>query len=140
MFNRFTLVLFSIVVIGASVAWVLSAPRPLVSAELAGLTEGVVGSGEQVFWAGGCASCHAAPNSTGSDKLKLSGGLEFKTPFGEFVAPNISPHPTSGLGKWSLNDFANAMKRGVRPDGAHYYPAFPYTSYTHITNTDISNL
>lgn len=96
--------------------------------------------GRVMFWAGGCASCHAAPKSKGDAKLLLGGGLELKTPFGIFRAPNISPDKTNGIGEWSKEDFANAMLKGVSPDGEHYFPAFPYTSYARMTNEDVMNL
>ena len=139
MFNRLTLVVLCLAVLGAA-AWILSAPRPLNSQMLVGLSAGSAAAGEQVFYAGGCSSCHAVPKAEGKDNLKLAGGHEFDTSFGVFVAPNISPDTTAGIGGWSLADFANAMKRGIRPDGAHYYPAFPYPSYSKMTDQDVADL
>ena len=140
MLNRLTLIVLCVAVLGAAVAWILSAPRPLDADQLANLPTGSATAGEQVFYAGGCASCHAAPKAEGDDKLKLAGGHEFATPFGTFVAPNISPDATAGIGSWSLAEFANAMKRGIRPDGVHYYPAFPYPSYSRMTDQDVADL
>jgi len=140
LFNRLILVVACFAVLAAALAWILSAPSPLDDDEIAALPNGDAVAGESVFWAGGCASCHAAPKAEGDDKLKLVGGLEFETPFGVFVAPNISPDQEAGLGMWSLRDFANAIKRGIRPDGAHYYPAFPYPSYSRMTGKDIADL
>lgn len=93
--------------------------------------------GEMVFVAGGCASCHAAPGS--ESKTELSGGRAFVSPFGTFYAPNITPHP-DGIGGWSALDLVNAMKHGVSPEGAHYYPAFPYASYANAELGDIVDL
>jgi mono/diheme cytochrome c family protein len=70
----------------------------------------------------------------------LSGGRSFQTPFGTFIAPNISPHPTKGIGRWTTAEFADAMLLGQAPDGRHYYPAFPYPSYTRMTLEDIVDL
>ena len=70
----------------------------------------------------------------------LAGGLRLVTDFGTFVAPNISQHPTAGIGDWSLADLANAMQKGVSPDGRHYYPAFPFTSYARMKLADIADL
>src|ERR1700752_4273224 len=95
-------------------------------------------TGEVIFKAGGCASCHAVPNQP--DRLKLGGGLPIATPFGTFYAPNISPDPDDGIGRWSEADFINAEKKGVSPGGTHYYPAFPYTSYAHATVKDVRDL
>ena len=103
-----------------------------------------VNAGEQVFWAGGCASCHATPvngkRARGDDKLLLGGGQELETPYGVFRAPNISPHESDGIGAWSMTDFVNAMQFGVSPEGNHYYPAFPYTSYTKMRTSDVMDL
>ncbi len=100
-------------------------------------------AGELVFWAGGCASCHATPvdgkRARGDAKLRLGGGLELETPFGTFRVPNISPHP-DGIGGWSALDFVNAMQAGVAPDGRHYYPSFPYASYARMTTEDVLDL
>jgi len=126
--------------IAAVALWVLSAPDPLSTEEVAALPEGDATRGETIFWAGGCTSCHAAPGAKDDAKLVLAGGLELSTPFGTFRAPNISPDPENGLGNWSLEDFANSMKRGVTPDGQHHYPAFPFTSYARMTDGDVSDL
>jgi mono/diheme cytochrome c family protein len=84
-----------------------------------------------VFHAAGCAACH------GED---LSGGLEMVTERGIFRAPNITPDPETGIGGWSTVDFVNAMQRGLSPRGNHYYPAFPYTSYTRMRVEDVIDL
>lgn len=122
-----------------ALGYAMTRPRPLPAADLAGLT-GDPAAGEHVFWASGCASCHAAPGAKEDDRLVLSGGLRLASPFGTFVAPNISPDPTHGIGGWSLQDFASALKRGVSPEGTHLYPAFPYTTYTRMELQDIADL
>jgi mono/diheme cytochrome c family protein len=101
-------------------------------------------AGERMFWAGGCASCHASPvdgrRAKGDAKLLLGGGLELDTAFGVFRVPNISPHDEDGIGGWSMLHFVNAMQRGVSPDGRHYYPSFPYTSYVRMQTEDVMDL
>jgi mono/diheme cytochrome c family protein len=129
----------ALALLGAVAAWVLSAPRPLPDDMLAGLTPDPA-NGELVFHAGGCASCHAAEKAEGAEKLVLKGGRAFASPFGTFYAPNISADAQTGIGGWSAMDLANAMLRGVSPDGAHYYPAFPYTSYIRATAQDVVDL
>lgn len=125
---------------GGAAFWFLTAPDRLPEGDVAALAPGDAGRGERIFYAGGCASCHAAPKPDAGAPLQLAGGLELKTPFGTFVAPNISQHPTDGIGAWSLPDFANAMQRGVSPDGRHYYPAFPYASYARMKLADVADL
>lgn len=117
--------------------WVLSAPE---TPDERPLPKGDTANGEVMFWAGGCASCHAAPKSKGDARFVLGGGLELKTPFGIFRAPNISPDGDNGIGNWSNSDFATAMLKGVNPAGAHYFPAFPYTSYARMNNQDVMDL
>ncbi len=123
-------------VIGAGVFWVLTRPAPLQEAFAAG-HEVDPENGALVFTAAGCASCHAAPEA--EDKLLLAGGYAFASDFGTFYAPNISPGP-QGIGDWSLPDFARAVTEGVSPENQHYYPAFPYTAYQHMTDGDVADL
>jgi mono/diheme cytochrome c family protein len=104
-----------------------------------------VANGKYMFIAGGCAECHAAPvkacdNLKTKDKEALAGGRCLNTPYGVFHVPNISPDKEAGIGKWTTLDFVTAMKRGVAPGGVHLYPAFPYTSYQHMTYEDLIDL
>lgn len=125
---------------GGLAFWFLTTPRMLSSEALAALPEGDAARGEPVFWAGGCASCHAADGAEGDDLLKLGGGHVLASDFGDFVVPNISMDAEHGIGDWSRDDFANAMLRGVAPDGAHLYPSFPYTSYARMSGQDVADL
>jgi mono/diheme cytochrome c family protein len=131
--------LVALAVLAGAAFWVLTLPQPLDAAVLPDQPGDPV-KGERWFWAGGCASCHAAPGTGGDDLLKLSGGVAIASPFGTFHAPNISPDKTHGIGNWSALDFVNAMKRGIAPDGSHLYPAFPYTSYQRMTVPDLIDL
>jgi mono/diheme cytochrome c family protein len=106
---------------------------------VAGLTGDPV-KGELVFWAAGCASCHMAAEAKGEAQLVLAGGQRFPSDFGTFVAPNISQDPEQGIGGWSLLDLANALMRGVSPEGEHYFPALPYASYAKMQLQDVADL
>ena len=96
--------------------------------------------GEYIFNASGCASCHSSPDSAQAEKLVLTGGRSFPSPFGTFYAPNISMDKVYGIGTWSEKDFANAVRHGVSPEGKHYYPSFPYTAYVNMADQDIADL
>jgi mono/diheme cytochrome c family protein len=122
---------------GVAAGWGITMPRSDGPEVLAGLTPDAE-NGRRVFLAGGCASCHAAPD--GENDLVLAGGQRFETPFGTFVAPNITPDPGAGIGGWSALDLWNAMHHGTSPEGAHYYPAFPYSSYVRATPQDVVDL
>lgn len=99
--------------------------------------QGDARKGEYLAKAAGCAGCHT---DTTSDAAPYAGGRILETPFGKFYGPNITPHPQAGIGRWSEADFARTVRQGVRPDGAHYYPAFPYPSFTQITDPDVRDL
>lgn len=125
--------------LGAGVFWVVTIPRTADPAVLAGL-QGDAQRGRAVFTAAGCGSCHAAKDAKDDARLMLGGGQEFPSPFGTFVAPNISSDPTHGIGGWSELDLLNALHHGTSPDGRHYFPAFPYGTYTRMTAPDAVDL
>lgn len=129
----------ALALVGAVGLWVLARPSGLAEADVAGLA-GDVTKGEQVFWAAGCASCHMAAEAKGDAQLVLAGGQRFPSDFGTFLAPNISQDPEHGIGGWSLLDLANAVTRGVSPEGTHYYPALPYASYAKMQLQDVADL
>jgi mono/diheme cytochrome c family protein len=129
-----------LVALGAAGFWALTMPSRLDAEQIAAENSGNAARGARLFWAGGCASCHAPSAARGDARLKLGGGAALKTRFGSFQPPNISPDPADGIGGWSLADFANAMQKGVSPEGRHYYPAFPYSAYQRMTASDVADL
>jgi mono/diheme cytochrome c family protein len=142
--RRFWVVLRRIIVsvvvlaaIGFAAFWFLSTPQTVSPLVLREHTANVA-NGQTIFHAGGCASCHAAPKQ--DDKTRLGGGLALASGFGTFYVPNISPHPTDGIGQWSEAQFITALVKGTSPDNEHYYPAFPYTSYQRATFSDLRDL
>lgn len=92
-----------------------------------------VGRGAYLTAAAGCAACHSDPKRKDEP---FAGGAALKTPFGTFYAPNITPDPEHGIGGWSDAEFLGALRRGRSPDGGHYYPVFPYTSYAGMSERD----
>jgi mono/diheme cytochrome c family protein len=124
-------------VIGLFVFWGLTIPATVPASALPQRSPNLE-NGQTMFYAGGCASCHATPGQ--DDKTRLGGGHALKSPFGTFYAPNISPDRNDGIGKWSEADFVTAMVKGTSPDGSHLYPAFPYTSYQRMRLDDIRDL
>lgn len=137
MLQRTILVALLAMMAAAGVYWWLSAP--VVAAASAGPAHVPnLANGERIFNAGGCASCHVVPDQP--DRTRLGGGVAIRSPFGTFYAPNISPDPNDGIGKWKEADFVNAVMNGVSPSGQHYFPAFPYTSYQHAKREDVVDL
>jgi mono/diheme cytochrome c family protein len=109
----------------------------LLFAATVAFAQGDAKRGEYLSKAGGCLGCHT---ETRKDAQPYAGGRPLKTPFGTFYGPNITPHPQAGIGAWAEADFVRAMREGRRPDGAHYFPAFPYSSFTRISDADLRDL
>lgn len=127
-----------VLALAAAVAGVLTRPRTMGAIDLSAHRADIA-NGERMFNVGGCVSCHASADSDTVQPI-LGGGLEMASPYGVFRVPNISPDPDHGIGAWSLPEFIDAMKMGVSPDGRHYYPAFPYTSYARMRPGDLADL
>jgi mono/diheme cytochrome c family protein len=132
----------SLLALGAAAAaalWILTAPRPAFPSGAAFPDcGGDAERGRLVFAAADCASCHASPGQ--SDRLHLGGGLVIESPYGTLHVPNISQDPVDGIGNWRAVDLANALLNGVSPRRRHYYPVFPYASYTKMRVEDIVDL
>jgi mono/diheme cytochrome c family protein len=133
--------IFLVIVLAGTVAlaifWWLTAV-PVSSAITAPAHAPDVANGLTTFNAAGCSSCHAVPDQP--DRLRLGGGLAIRSPFGTFYAPNISPDPADGIGRWTEPEFIRAVTEGISPAGYHYFPAFPYTSYQRAKTEDIADL
>ena len=89
--------------------------------------------GRYLFVTSDCASCHTVP---GSGRL-FAGGRPIETPFGNIVAPNITPDLQTGIGAWSDDQFDAAVRNGIRRDGSRLYPAMPYNAYTKMSRADV---
>ena len=99
--------------------------------------EGQLARGEYIYHAANCQSCHTDAKNKGA---LLAGGRPLETPFGTFYSPNITPDEETGIGGWSDQDFIAALREGRAPDGSHYFPVFPYTSYSGMTDEDMLDL
>lgn len=109
----------------------------LASASAAQTDPDAAARGAYVFHAAGCYGCHTDVKGKGRP---LAGGRALVTPFGTFYGPNITPDRQYGLGTWTFTDFARAVRAGTAPDGSPYYPAFPYTSFTGMSDADLADL
>ena len=137
MLRKIFLAAMALAIIGLAVFWWLTIPAVVASGALPPYQPNPA-NGLTTFNAGGCSSCHAVPNQP--DRTKLGGGLALPSPFGTFYVPNISPDPNDGIGRWSEADFVTALLKGTSPEGSHYFPAFPYTSYARAKVEDIRDL
>jgi mono/diheme cytochrome c family protein len=98
-------------------------------------TPEVIAQGSYLARAGDCVACHTAPGNE-----PFTGGRRIATPFGDVFSSNLTPDAATGIGKWSAADFWRAMHYGKSRDGRRLYPAFPYTSFTHVTRADADAL
>ena len=135
--SRIVKILVGLGLVAGVILFIITLPKTISPAEIPA-RQANLDNGKLVFYAGGCASCHQTPGQ--DDRTLLGGGHELGSPFGSFFAPNISPHPERGIGKWTEAEFASAMLKGTSPKGEHYYPAFPYTSYGLMTLADVQDL
>jgi mono/diheme cytochrome c family protein len=100
-------------------------------AQAPGAGQAVVERGEYLARAGDCIACH-----TEREGKLFAGGRAMATPFGTIFTSNITPDPDTGIGKWTAEQFYNAMHNGRFPDGGLIYPAMPFASYTKVTRAD----
>ncbi|MGG6430584.1 c-type cytochrome [Acetobacter ghanensis] len=100
-----------------------------------GADEDLIKKGEYVARLGDCVACHTALNGQ-----KFAGGLAIKTPIGMIYSTNITPDPTYGIGTYTLQEFDEAVRHGVRKDGSTLYPAMPYPSFARMSQDDIKSL
>ena len=138
-------ILLRVIVVAGAVAGIAvaeePAPAPAVGSESAPTAETApldptVERGKYLATAGNCISCHTRPGGE-----PFAGGLGFETQIGTIRAKihstNITPDPETGIGKWTEADLIRAMHEGVAPGGRNLYPAFPYTSFTKVTDDDV---
>jgi mono/diheme cytochrome c family protein len=87
--------------------------------------------------AAGCDQCHTDAQHDGRP---YAGGRAIETSFGTLFAPNITPDPETGIGRWRLADFERAVRWGIAPDDSHYLQAFPFPFYNRLTRNDLLDL
>jgi mono/diheme cytochrome c family protein len=92
--------------------------------------------GKYLYDAADCGGCHGGDQNGAPP----AGGLGLDTPFGTFYVPNITPDREHGIGSWSEEDFHRALRQGVAPGGVRLFPVFPFTSFTHMSDSDVADL
>jgi len=149
MIKRAGIILGILVLIGVVLAWVIRQPGPLAFAggkrvslaDYNGKPTGVpadfqdtdpLARGRYLVVAADCEACHTRDGGPA-----FAGGRPFETDFGTIYSPNITPDAETGIGSWSDADFLRAVHEGIAKDGTRLYPAFPYASYTYLTDADV---
>jgi mono/diheme cytochrome c family protein len=133
--RRALLGVFGVVLLGA-VGVIFMSRHPALPAiappSAAGFDRVLIAKGAELALIGNCNVCHSK-----QDGAPYAGGRPLKTPFGTIYATNITPDSDTGIGSWSEAAFLRAMREGVRRDGAHLYPAFPYDHFTKASVGDL---
>ncbi len=119
------------VLIAVSMYWLFALPR--VSDVAIPESMEAIERGRYLVHAAGCVGCHRGTGNSPS----LSGGIAIETQFGTFFAANITPDRSTGIGGWDGRDFLLALKHGRTRSGMYYFPAFPYLSYSGMTDRDV---
>jgi mono/diheme cytochrome c family protein len=96
----------------------------------------LIAKGRYLATAADCAACHTAPHSG----QPFAGGYAIESPLGKIFSTNITPSKADGIGSYSEEDFARAVRDGIAKDGSHLYPAMPYTAYAKLSDEDMSAL
>lgn len=121
------------VAVGGALFVALRTPALTTSSSRVDTSTDTVARGRYLATVGNCLSCH-----TSEGGAPYSGGVAFTTPFGTIYSTNITSDPTAGIGSWSEAEFRRAMHYGIRKDGARLFPAFPYTSFTKLSDSDVA--
>jgi mono/diheme cytochrome c family protein len=127
-----------IILVGAALAWVLSAPRPMTQA-MVPAHQPDLANGALMYNIGGCISCHKpAADAAGMDAAIPSGGAPLKTPIGTFYPPNLTPDPETGLGKWTEAQFVATIRNGKHlGDGRPLLPPMPWPAFRNFSDEDL---
>jgi mono/diheme cytochrome c family protein len=129
--------LAAVLLAGFAVAWhpTIAPVEPPAQASFDGAE---VKRGEGLALIGECMSCHTADSTRSENGKPLAGGRPMTTPFGTVFTTNITPDRETGIGTWSREAFARAMRSGVAQNGQHLYPAFPYDHFTKANDPDLA--
>lgn len=95
----------------------------------------LISKGKYIATAGDCVACHSI-----AGKESFTGGLKMMTPVGAIYSTNITPDKATGIGEYTYDDFAKALRQGIAKDGRHLYPAMPYTAYAKVNDEDMHAL
>ncbi len=110
---------------------------PIGRPETIGVIAGDPARGAYLARMAGCIACHTDTSGGGQP---LAGGVRLPTDFGTFYSPNLTTDPDHGIGSWTIQDFAAALRQGVSPEGKPYYPSFPYPFYNALSDQDVADL
>jgi mono/diheme cytochrome c family protein len=95
-----------------------------------------------------CAGCHSARDFTKVGAPLVPGGegrgnvMSDVLPSlpGAVVAPNLTPDPETGIGKWTDGEKIRAIRDGVDNTGRALFPMMPYPGYHKMSDEDVQSV
>lgn len=124
-----------VVGVGASLFGARTQIAPIAAPDIALFSKAAIARGKELAALGNCMTCHTVEGGAVN-----AGGRAMQTPFGVIHSTNITPDAKTGIGAWSFGAFQRAMREGISRDGRHLYPAFPYTSFSRMSDDDLMSL
>jgi mono/diheme cytochrome c family protein len=94
----------------------------------------------------GCFFCHSEPDKTLPDlppKAGREGAGQFAgtdPALGDVTMPNITPDKETGIGNWTDDEIARAIREGINRDGQMLFPIMPYDNFRHMSDEDIASV
>jgi mono/diheme cytochrome c family protein len=94
----------------------------------------------------GCFGCHSEPDPSlpgAPPKAGREGAGAFlgtDPQIGDFITPNITPDKETGIGSWTDDEIARAVREGISRNGKMLFPAMPYENFRHMSDEDIASV
>lgn len=75
------------------------------------------------------------------DQATKGGGWTMPIPeLNHIAAPNITSDAETGLGAWTDDEIARAIREGVRKDGSALFPIMPYPDFATLSDEDVESI
>jgi mono/diheme cytochrome c family protein len=140
--------LFVVVAAGGGAAWLLlRRPAQAPAADIrVPMTPERIARGAYIFTnLADCGGCHSerdfsrvagpeTPSGRGSGNVLSNMLLGLP---GTVVAPNITPDPETGIGRWTDGEKIRAIREGVDRNGRALFPLMPYIVYRQMSDDDV---
>lgn len=95
-----------------------------------------IARGKYVFGAAAGCACHTVPKGGALN----AGGRKYDGPFGTVYSSNITPDPSTGIGKWTDEQIITAIRAGRRANGERLIPVHPYPVFNGMAEQDLKDL
>lgn len=145
----FVVVILVVVGISATIGWrpfIGPRTRTLTDRKFEATPERLKRGAYLAEYVAGCTYCHTqqeeGPNGPEVVSAKKGSGQVFPIPGlpGTVVAPNITPDRETGIGNFTDDQLARAIREGISHDGRTLFPMMPYTHYRRMSDEDVASV